>query len=215
MLRFPTSDSTPATVRRALALAVVAALGLVLSTAHAHDLPQERTALVRVSKDRVEVMIVYLEPPGATVDLLMKRFDLNGDGSLTGPEARLAGGEWMPRVLRGLQFEVAGETPRAREPEIKFRVEKKGSLSAAVYARWDLEPLDAGESRTVHVRVLRQPEVVPTEITFQSGSMTTITDVALPPRFGGAPTRPLLASGEQASVSVLAVQAPTSPERDE
>lgn len=198
--------------RRALALAVVVALGCVLSTAYAHDLPQERTALVQVSKNRVEVMIVFLEPPGPTIDLLMKRFDLNGDGALSGPEAKLAGGEWMPRVLHGLQFEVAGEKPQAQEPEIKFRVEKKGSLSAAVYARWDLPPLEAGEERTVHVRILRQPQVVPTELSFQSGENTTITGISLPGHGRGKPKLPLLTPGEQASVRVSTSDSPGSPQ---
>lgn len=192
------------------ALLVLLAATLLLSTAHAHDLPQERTVLVQVSKDRVEVLIAYLEPPGPQQELLFKRFDLNGDGELTGPEAKLAGSEWMPRVLHGLQFEVAGENPKAREPEIKFRREKKGSLSAAVYARWDLEPLAEGETRTVHVRLLRQPKNVPTEVTFRSNENTAIAEVDLPARVRGAPTRPLLRAGEQASVSVR-LQAPTPP----
>ncbi len=215
MHRFRESSYFASTARRVCALLALVAVGLVLvgsalGTAHAHELPQERTVLVQVSKTSVEVMIVYLEPPGPSVDLLMKRFDLNKDGELTGPEARLAGGEWIRRVLHGLQFEVAGEKPRAREPEIKFRVEKKGSLSAAVYARWDLESLPDHKTRTVHVRLLRQPENVPTEVTFQGDENTKITAIELPERFRGAPIRPVLAPGEQTSVRVRLTDTPSS-----
>jgi hypothetical protein len=172
---------------------------IVLSTAYAHDLPQERTVLVQISEDRVEVMLVYLEPPGDLAELMLERFDLNRDGELQGAEATLAGGEWTGRVLEGLQFEVAGEKPRTHTPEIKFRREQRGALSAAVYARWDLEPLEEGQTRTVHVRMLRQPENVATEVTFQASEPLALSEIDLPARFRGAPMRPVLRIGEQAS----------------
>jgi hypothetical protein len=164
--------------------------------------------LVQVSEDRVEVMLVFLEPPGPRADLMLERFDLNRDGELRGAEATLAGGEWTGRALSGLQFEVAGETPKARAPEIKFRHEQQGALSAAVYARWDLEPLEAGQTRTVHVRMLRQAKNVATEVTFQASPPLSTVDVDFPARFRGAPVRPVLTVGEQASVRVRRESSP-------
>lgn len=170
------------------------------STLSAHELPNERSLLIEVSADRLEIMIVYLEPPGAAVDLLLRRYDLDGDRELGPAEAQLAGPEWMRRVLHGLQFEVAGEQPAARPPEIKFRRETGGALSAAVYARWDLAELGADVQRTVHVRLLDDHHNVPTVINVRSGQGTQLVGLELPQRFRGSPDRPTLQPGEEMSV---------------
>lgn len=187
------------------ALATLIALLIPLASAYAHDLPQERALMVQLSEDRVELMLVYLEPPGRRLDLFMTRYDWNADGELTGPEVALAGPEWAQPMLHGLQFEVAGERPKAQPPEVKFRREQKGALSAALYARYDLPELDAGESRTFHVRMLRREQNVPTAVTFRTSEGVEISGLDLPERLSG-PTKPVLRPGEQATVKVVVGQ---------
>ncbi len=148
------------------------------------------------------MLVEHLEPPDDKGQVLVRRFDLNHDGKLRGPEAKLAGDEWIRRVLYGLQFEVVGEKPRAREPEIKFHREPKGSLTSAVYARWDLPKLAPGAHRTVVVRLLSVPNNVATEISFEAGEHTEVDQVDLPARLRGKAARPMLRPGEQASVRV-------------
>jgi hypothetical protein len=201
-------------LKRLTVISVLAVVSMiVLSTAVAHDLPQERTVLVQISENQIEVMLVFLEPPGPRAEIMLERFDLNRDGELRGAEAMLAGGEWTGRVLDGLQFEVAGETPTPRAPEIKFRREQRGALSAAVYARWDLEPLGADQTRTVHVRMLRQADNVPTEVTFQASAPLELSDIELPTRFRGSPVRPVLKAGEQASAQTRRASSPSAQAR--
>lgn len=196
------SPARPPATRRWGALAALVTMLAMVATAGAHTLPRERTLIVQVSADRVEVLVEYLEPPGASIDLLFRRFDLDHDGRLRGPEAKLAGSEWLGRVLRGLQFEVVGEKPRAHPPELKFHREQRGSLTSALYARWDVDPLEPGQKRTVRVRMLRVPENVATETTFRPGDHTTIVGLDLPPQMRQAPARPMLRAGQQASVTV-------------
>lgn len=203
---------TPKCPRRLLGAALIALVWLVASsTLSAHELPNERSLLIEVSADRLEVMIVYLEPPGAAVDLLLRRYDLDGDRELGQAEAQLAGPEWMRRVLQGLQFEVAAEKPAARPPEIKFRREAGGALSAAVYARWDLPNLSADQQRTVHVRLIDDHHNVPTVINVRPGDGAKIVHLELPPRFRGSPHRPTLQPGDEMTVQLES--AASSPDR--
>ncbi|MFW5967100.1 MAG: hypothetical protein ACOCV2_06255 [Persicimonas sp.] len=166
----------------------------------AHELPRERTLLVQAGVDRLEMMVIYLEPPGRSVELLMSRFDFDGDGELLGEEADLAGREWIARALGGLQFEVEGEKPRPEMPDIKFERTSNGGLSAAVYARWDLPALDPDRVRRIHVRLHRNHETVPTELNARPGLRTAIARLDLPPRFVGAPRLPVLRPGESATI---------------
>ena len=186
----------------------LALAGLVLATcalpslAGAHDMPRERKILMQVHGDYLEVMVVYKEPAGRTVDLLLRRYDLDGDGKLIDGEAKLAGRTWTHRVLYGLEFEVEGERPRSREPEIKFRKEKSGALTAAVYARWDLDELTGDESRTVIVRVEEVEDNIPTALSTKTGESLTIRDITAP----GAKRSPagtlLLEPGQSAEITV-------------
>jgi hypothetical protein len=197
--------------RRLLGAALVAVVALLaFGEVSAHELPNERSLLIQVSADRLEIMIVYLEPPGAAVDLLLSRYDLDGDRELQGGEAQLAGPEWMERVLRGLQFEVADEQPVAKPPEIKFRREPGGALSAAVYARWDLPPMGTDARRTVHIRLLGDHHHVPTELRVRPGEGTKLIRLDLPDRLRGSPRRPTLQPGEE--VTLHLTPAPPSPD---
>lgn len=164
---------------------------------------------MQVSHDSVEVMIVYLEPPGPTIDLLLRRYDLDGDGALVDAEAQLAGREWIRRAMHGLEFEVEGEAPMAKPPEIKFRREQKGALSAAVYARWELAELGADQTRTVHVRLRGKAPILSTEFNVRPGSGTQITGVDLPSRIDGLPRLPMLEAGEEATIRVRRSNSPS------
>lgn len=188
--------------RRPATLALLAAFLLGLSTAHAHVLPQERKLVAQISADRVEILIEYLEPPGDRADLLQQRFDLNRDGELRGPEAKLAGGVWIKHVLRGLQLEVVGESPAALEPEIKFHREQKGALTSLLYVRWELPKLDADTPRTLRIKLLGEKNTVPTALLFRPGEHTEIREIAVPIRFKAAPDAAVLDAGEHAHLRV-------------
>jgi hypothetical protein len=141
-------------MKRLLAITLATAAALLCCQLAAHELPTERKLIVDVGADAIEMMLVYQQPENDAVMLLFRKYDLDGDGELTGGEAKLAGREWMPRMLHGLQFEVEGERPKAEDPEIKFRREDDGALSAATYIKWSVDELAPGASRTFYVRVL-------------------------------------------------------------
>ncbi|MFW6057615.1 MAG: hypothetical protein ACOC9W_02055, partial [Persicimonas sp.] len=200
---------TPSWLCWLAALACLAYVTMSSAPAQAHELPRERTLLVQVSQDSVEVMIVYLEPPGPTIDLLLRRYDLDGDGELVDAEAQLAGREWIRRAMYGLEFEVEGETPMAKPPEIKFRREQKGALSAAVYARWELPELRADQTRTVHVRLRGEASILSTEFNVRPGAGAQIAGVELPGRIDGLPRLPMLEAGEEATIRVRRSNSPS------
>src|SRR5699024_7385861 len=86
-------------------------LGVILSLSatffasgalNAHILPQERRVIVQVSSDRVEIVVEHLEPPNERLSLLMRRFDIDGDGELNEAEGKLAGKLWVKHILYGL-----------------------------------------------------------------------------------------------------------------
>lgn len=68
------------TALRPIFFALAAALLLGPSSAGAHTLPQERKVVAQVAGDRVEILVEFLEPPNDRVQLLLRRFDLDGDG---------------------------------------------------------------------------------------------------------------------------------------
>lgn len=200
-----------------LRVAIAALLTLLFmspSLAEAHVLPQERKIDVQISADRVEILVEFLEPPNERVELLLQRFDLNGDGELSAPEAKLAGSVWAKHALSGLQFEVVGESPAGHEPEIKFRREKKGALTSLLYMRWDLPKLEPGATRTFRVKTLSDPQTVPTALSISPGERTDIREIAVPIRFKSNVEATVLKPGEQAHLRVQlgdAVEDTTGP----
>lgn len=185
--------------------AIVALLALFFmgpSRADTHVLPQERKIDVQISADRVEILVEFLEPPNERVHLLLQRFDLDGDGELSDPEAKLAGGVWTKHVLSGLQFEVVGESPAGHEPEIKFRREKKGALTSLLYMRWDLPKLEPAATRTLRIKMLPDEKTVPTALTISPGEHTDIREIAVPVRFKNNLEATVLKPGEQAHLRV-------------
>src|SRR5690554_2192023 len=185
-----------------LRFALLAALLLVSSRAQAHVLPQERKIIAQVSADRVEILVEFLEPPNDRAKLLIQRFDLDGDGELRGPEAKLAGGVWSKYMLSGLQLEVLGEAPAAQEPEIKFRHEKKGALTALLYLRWDLPELKPGATRTLRIKMEADEKTVPTALSFSDGEHTKTRELAVPLRFKANIDAAVLGPGERAHLRV-------------
>lgn len=156
-------------MRRILATWFLLTTALLCFDVAAHDLPNERKLIVDVGAESVEMMLVYQQPETKAVGLLLRKYDLDGDGELTDGEAKMAGREWMPRMLHGLQFEVAGERPQARKPEIKFRREDDGALTAAAYMKWSLDSLEPGDKRTFHVRVLDTDNATKTLVEIRAG----------------------------------------------
>lgn len=202
------------TALRPIFFALAAALLLGPSSAGAHTLPQERKVVAQVSGDRVEILVEFLEPPNDRVQLLLRRFDLDGDGELRGAEAKLAGGAWSKYVLAGLQFEVVGESPAAQEPEIKFRRAQKGALTSLLYMRWDLPQLAPGATRTLRLKMQADEKTVPTAISFSPGEATDIREIAVPLRFKSNLDAAVLNPGERAHLRVEVAAARPSPSAD-
>jgi|GEM_PF-5939454 len=157
------SKETRRVIASICALAVMALQG---APSQAHDKAQERGILAQVAPDRIEIMLTYYRPAGDHVDLLKARYDLNKNGKIDRNEANLAGQVWLKPALSGLQFEVVGESPRARAPEIKFRDEDDGGLSMAALVRYDLSKLPTDKKRTFRVRL--EPDAAATSVHLQS-----------------------------------------------
>lgn len=189
--------------------------GLLLgpSSAQGHVLPQERKIIAQVSAHGVEILVEFLEPANERTKLLLQRFDLDGDGELRGPEAKLAGGVWVKYILMGLQFEVLGEAPAASPPELKFRREKNGALTALLYLRWDLPKLEPAATRTLQIKLNQDEKTVPTALSFSEGEHTEIREIAVPRRFKADIDATVLSPGERAHLRVQGQQldAPLTP----
>lgn len=113
------------------------AVGVALSPlAHGHSLPIERSLMIAVHADRVEVLGIYAEAPGLRTDRLLAMYDLDRDGRLDGRELPLAAPEIATRAFLGIHVELDGTTPPV-SPEIKCKRESNRGLSCAVYARID------------------------------------------------------------------------------
>src|SRR5690554_1197685 len=162
-----------------LAILTLGALALPAAPADAHEIGAERQVLIQVFRDRVDVAIFYSEAPGARSGLLISRFDVNGDGKLEGPEAELAGRALLPRMLGDLQFEVAGERPRASEPELKVEV-REGSLAGAAMTSYALPPMAEGATRMMIVRAL-EGDVLETTVRLFPGTAIIPADAASGP----------------------------------
>ena len=139
----------------AISCCLLAALLQTPAPVSAHDRPEERGVLVQVAPDRVEIMLTYYRPAGDQVDLLKARYDLNKNGKIDSNEAPLAGQMWLGAALAGLQFEVVGESPAARPPELKFRDEDDGGLSMAALVRYDLSKLPKDKARAFRVSLAK------------------------------------------------------------
>ena len=154
-------------MRRALTTITLAAIVASTSTlASAHEFPQERSVIVQMHDDRVELLLVHKEPAGERADLFMMRVDLDKDGKISSAEAKQAGGFWLPYALSGLSFEVPNNTPRAREPELKFQRLENGDIAMAALLTYDLDETSK-PSRSFRVMLSRGDATIPTTTSFQ------------------------------------------------
>lgn len=142
--------------RRRDALLALAAALLALAPAtpaHSHEMPAERALIAQMTPGHVELLLTHEEPASERVSLLLARYDLDRDGQLRGPEARLAARQWLPHTLAGLRFEVPGQAPRSLPPEIKFERTPEGALRMAALMRYELPELEPGAQRTLRIRL--------------------------------------------------------------
>lgn len=192
----------PTDMQRFTTLLIAISAALLCGEIAAHDLPAERKLVVDVGSSSVEMMLVYQQPKSDAAMLLFKKYDINGDGDLTGKEARLAGREWMPRMLHGLEFEVADERPRAGEPEIKFQREDDGGLSAAAYFSWSLDDLPKGDTRVFHVRIKREDDAPETLVDLRAGDSLVVESFEASSDRKTSSSEVLLHIGERATLEV-------------
>ncbi len=175
---------------------------LCTSPLAAHEgLPIERSAIAQIHSDRVEILLMYSEPPGPRSDALLGRYDLDGDGRIDGKkETALAMPEVSKRMALGLRFEVDGERPQMKPPELKVEKDRSGGLAAALYLTYELDPLEVG-SRTLNIRVSDRRGVVPLSIIVEAGEGLTIAETDMP--HDGRETRPVtMPAGTEFSVRV-------------
>ncbi|MFU8803762.1 MAG: hypothetical protein ACNA8W_08145 [Bradymonadaceae bacterium] len=188
-------------------LAIISLAVMSLSKdSQAHDVDPLRTVIVQVEVDRIDVMILFEEPAGARASLLLAKYDADQNGQIDGAEAELAGREMLPRMLAGLQFEVAGEQPRTAAPEIKFQTTPARGITAAAFVSYALPALESDKERTIHVRNLREKHGLPAEVLIRAGRDLRIASSTIPST-GGLATQPhSLTPGSDASAVIAHIE---------
>jgi len=176
-------------IARAAAGTALLAAFVCAGSAGAHELPRERTILFEFSEGGLEAMVVYQEPPGRRVELIRSQYDIDGDGELTGEEAKAAADTWVEYATQDLEIRIDGASPERTSAEVKFRAEHNGALSSAIYLRWRAEELDPGETRSLRVeRTVGAPDF-PTLVRGQAKPGFELVDAPQPIE-GGATTNP-------------------------
>jgi hypothetical protein len=175
--------------RITLLLPLLTLLLCAVSTGHAHEIEPLRTVIVQVESDRIDIMVLFEEPPGPRAGLLLARYDLDQNGQLEGFEAELAGREMLPRMLSGMQFEVVGERPATGEPEIKFQVTPTRGITAAAFVSYELPAMPADATRTIVVRNFPVSHAMSAEVLIRAGSDLQIISSSVP-HAGGLVTQP-------------------------
>ena len=165
--------------RHLLVVSFAAAVAIPLALlsprpAAAHDFEPQRELLVQVFDEHVDIMVVYTEAPGERSNFFTAQFGFDADGELGEALDILARRAILPRVLDGLEFEVAGEQPQTGEPQVELQ-DGDGPLRAAAYVRYDLEPLDDGDTRTVIVRA-EDRSFLPTDTLVYPGGELVLAD---------------------------------------
>ncbi len=131
---------------------------LTASMAWAHKLPIERSLMMTVHQDRIEILMIYSEPPGIRTDRILAMYDLDRNGRLTGKELAIAMPDIAERAFNGVQIEVNGGTPVANAPELVCKREQDKGLACALYV--DL-PLSTKAPEKVEVRLLKKSGILP------------------------------------------------------
>lgn len=194
-----------------LAFAILILSGGALS---AHEgMPVERSAIAQIHADRVEILLMYSEPPGPRSEALLGRYDIDGDGRIDGDkETALALPEVSKRIALGLEFEVDGERPFMQPPALKITRDRSGGLAAALYLTYRLDQLTAG-NRTLQIRVSDRDGVVPLNIIVEAGEGLSIVETDMP--HDGRETRPVtMPPGTDFSVRVAPQAAGTGTPPD-
>jgi hypothetical protein len=127
---------------RLLTLVVATCLLAFPATGAAHDLPRERTLMVQLRPDAIDVMVVYMEPPTDSLSLFKARYDLNQDGRIDRDEASLAADAWLPRALQHLSVKWNDQSLDYDSPELKFQNKHHGALASAILLTYDLPDHD-------------------------------------------------------------------------
>ncbi len=128
------------------------------SLAWAHTLPIERSLMMTIHQDRLEVLMIYTEPPGIRTERILAMYDLDRNGRLTGKELAIASPDIAERAFNGVKIEVNGVVPTANQPELSCKREQDKGLSCALYV--DL-PLPSGSPETVEVRLIKKSGILP------------------------------------------------------
>lgn len=142
--------------------------------AQAHDFDPERQLVVQVFESHVDILVLYTEAPGKRTDFFSAKFGLGAGGEIGEFLDQLAGRAFLPRMLDGLEFEIAGEHPHTNEPELRFE-DEDGRLMAAAYVRYDLDELDDHRQRTFIVRA-RDHSFLPTRTIVYGGGDLQLVD---------------------------------------
>lgn len=106
-------------------------------SAEAHDLPIERSLVVQVHSSHAELLLVYREPPGPRTQRLLALYDADENGEIDGAEGALAKRPMLRRAFLGLNLEFADVKTGKKEPQIRYKRERGGGLSVAIYQRID------------------------------------------------------------------------------
>lgn len=130
---------------------------LTTSVAWAHKLPIERSLMMTVHQDRIEILMIYSEPPGIRTDRILAMYDLDRSGRLTGIELAIAMPDIAERAFNGVQIEVNGVVPVANAPELVCKREQDKGLACALYV--DI-PLPGGPPEKVEVRLLKKSGIL-------------------------------------------------------
>ena len=129
---------------------------LAAGAAWAHGFSRERSAVVQIAPDHVELMLIHAEPPGPRTRLLRTKFDLDRDGRLSALEGALIGAELREVAFAGLSIIVDGEALEVGVPQVKVKTDgaRGGGLTAAYYRRIARKaPVDEATQRTVELRL--------------------------------------------------------------
>lgn len=173
---------------------------------YAHEnLPITRSAIAQIHSDRVEILLIYSEPPGVRSDALLARYDINGNAKIDGKETMLALPEISKRMVLGLRFEVEGEKPQMRSPELKIKKDRSGGLSFALYLIYDLKSLNPNDSRSLSVTVGPESGTLPLKLIVEAADGLSIVEADMPHE--GNETRPVeMSPGTDYSVRVAQPQ---------
>ncbi len=150
--------SSHAPNRNRMAAAVTSVTLFCGSLAWAHTLPIERSLMMTVHQDRLEVLMIYNEPPGIRTKRILAMYDLDRNGRLTGKELAIASPDIAERAFNGIKIEVNGVVPTANQPQLACKRGQDKGLSCALYV--DL-PLPAGPPERVEIQLMKKSGILP------------------------------------------------------